>query len=198
MSHLSEKIAEFVLGELSNKEIAEAQLHLAACADCRTEVETFRQTHTFLKQWADTEPPRRIIFETEKRSPVWRWLVPTAAAAALIMAFVIAAPIQVRWQESQVTIAFGAAPQDSMPQSSVVAEPVAQPLDYERIIGAVRDSQEVWLANELEMREVAHLQDIRRLSGNIAYIESMQRYMYRDTIDNAKSIQLLAQSQPRE
>ena len=198
MPHLSEKIAEFVFAELSSNEIAEAQRHLAACADCRNEVESFKRTHAFLKHSPDVEPPRRIIFEAEKRSFAWRWVAPLAAAAAIILAVLIAAPIQVRWQDSQVTIAFREISQNPAPVPDVIREPVAQPVDYEGIIATVRESQQVWLANELKARDVAHSHEIQRLNGNVAYLESMQRAMYRDTLDNASSIQLLAKSETQE
>ena len=37
------------------------------------------------------------------------------------------------------------------------------------------------------------LGDVQRLQGELVYIDSVQRSMFRDTIENASSIQLLAQ-----
>jgi hypothetical protein len=198
MSHLSQKIAEFVFGELSAVEIADAEQHLEGCPACRTEVEAFRRTHLFLKTSTDVEPPRRIVFEVEKRSSVWRWLVPVAAAAALILAAWIALPVDVRWQASQLTIAFGQLPQAVAPAAIVQRDAIVEPVDYDRIIVAVREAQQEWLTNELRTRDVAQKREIERLNGELAYLERMQLVMYRDTIDNAAGIQLLARSQPQE
>ena len=66
MSHLNEKIAEFIFGELSEQEMADAQRHLAQCSDCREQVEQFQTTYAMLKSSPDAEPPRRILFEFEK------------------------------------------------------------------------------------------------------------------------------------
>jgi hypothetical protein len=197
MSHLSQKIAEFVLGELSPTDAADAQQHLAGCSDCRIEVEAFRRTHLYLKTSIDAEPPRRIIFEAEKRSIMWRWLVPIGAAAAVVLAAWIAAPVHVRWTDSQITIAFGQVP-EVPPAPVVMPQALAQPVDYDRIISALRQEQLEWLRNELNRRDVGLRREIRRLDGSLAYLDNMQRVIYRDTIDNASSIQLLARNQPQE
>jgi anti-sigma factor RsiW len=197
MSHLKERIAEYVFGELSSTEMSAAKRHLAECADCSHEVDSFQRTCGFLQRSTDVEPPRRIVFEAEKPSSVWRWLAPLGAAAALILAVLIALPIQVQWQSSQVIIAFGEIPQNAAP-APVLREPVAQPVDYERIIAGVSETQQAWLANELRKWDAAHSQEIQRLYGDIVYLESRQRVMYRDTLDNAQSIQLLARDQLQE
>ena len=110
MSHLGERIADYVFEELSASEIAEAKRHLAQCSDCCAQVEQFQRTHAMLKASPDVDPPRNIVFEFEK-PPVrrlWRWLVPAAAAISLfIIAIVLAGNIHVQWRDSQLTIAFG-------------------------------------------------------------------------------------------
>ena len=198
MSHLSEKTAEFVLGELSGTEMAEARRHLVGCADCRSEVEQFQRTHAMLKTSPDVEPPRRIIFEADKPSFAWRWLAPLTAAAAVVLAALVAAPIDMRWQNSQVTIAFGKIPQTAAPAPVVVRESIAQPIDYEKIIATVRDSQQAWLIHELNRRDAVQTHEIQRLNGELAYLENMQRAVLRETMDNASSIQLLAKADSQE
>src|SRR5688572_26750942 len=93
MPHLTERLAEFVLGELSVPEMAEAKRHLADCPDCRTQLNDFQQTYAMLSASPDVEPPRRIIFEVEKSRFVpwaWRWLAPMAASAASAAAVALA------------------------------------------------------------------------------------------------------------
>ena len=110
MSHLGERIADYVFEELSASEIAEAKRHLAQCPDCCAQVERFQRTHAMLKASPDVDPPRSIVFEFDKPpvSRLWRWLVPAAAAISLfIIAIVLAGNIHVQWRDSQLTIAFG-------------------------------------------------------------------------------------------
>jgi len=110
MSHIGERIADYVFEELSASEIVEAKRHLAQCSDCCAQVEQFQRTHAMLKVLPDVDPPRSIVFEFEKPpvSRLWRWLVPAAAAISLfIIAIVLAGNIHVQWRDSQLTIAFG-------------------------------------------------------------------------------------------
>src|SRR5207237_6482796 len=102
MSHLNDRIADFVFEELSTGEMAEADRHIAECSDCRTQVEGFQRTHQLLKTSPDIDPPRNIVFEFERpvrraAGSFWRWLAPLAATAALVMGVAIAAPIHVQW-----------------------------------------------------------------------------------------------------
>src|SRR5436190_23660522 len=95
MTHLTDKIAEFVFGELSASEMTEGQRHLAQCPDCRQQVERFQGTYAMLKTSPDTEPPRRVLFEFEKRPTsawIWRWLAPMATSAAVAVAIVTLTP----------------------------------------------------------------------------------------------------------
>src|SRR2546423_15026168 len=107
MTHLGEHITDFVFGELSASEMDEARRHIAGCEACRQEVEQFERTRSMLKMLPDVEPPRSIVFEVERPGTAWRWLVPVAAAAAILIAVLIALPTQVQWRDSQLTIAFG-------------------------------------------------------------------------------------------
>src|SRR5687767_15094157 len=112
MTHLGERITDYIFGELTAVEMVEAQRHIAACADCHKQVEHFELTRAMLQTSPDVEPPRRIAFEVEKRrtSDLWRWLVPAGVAAAILLVVLLAAPMQIQWNDSQVTIAFGRPP----------------------------------------------------------------------------------------
>ena len=183
MSHLSDRLAEFVFGELSTSETAEAHRHLAECSDCRDQVGQFQKMHAMLKASPDVEPPRRMVFEVEKPqfAPwLWRWLAPMVASAAVAWAVVAIAPRPQPVVERVVV-------QQQVPQ------PVAQPIDYEEIISKIRASQEGWLANELRRHDAAQVKEIERVRGELALVDGLQRSMWKETIENASSIQLLAQ-----
>ncbi len=197
MKHLGEQVTDFVFGELSASDMDEARSHIAGCAECRREVEQFERTRSMLKMSPDVEPPRHIVFEFEKSPASWRrWFVPSAAAAAVIIAVWIAAPIGVQWRDSQLTIAVGRMPAAPapIPASTVATASAPQPIDYDRITKAIQDSQQAWVMDQLKLRDDAQAKEIARLRGELAYVDGIQRAMYRETQENASSIQMLAQS----
>ena len=111
MSHVTEKIAEFIFQELPAPELAAAKQHLAECPTCREQVDRFQQTLTMLKTSPDAEPPRNLVFEFEKPvSRMWRWLPASVAIAALLLVTIaLAGRVHIQWRDSQLTIAFGQA-----------------------------------------------------------------------------------------
>src|SRR5262249_24209165 len=121
MTHLGERITDFVFGELPAADMDAARRHIAVCAECRQEVEQFEHTRSMLKMSPDVEPPRHIAFELEKPRSIWRWFVPVATAAAIIITVLVAMPVGVQWKDSQLTIAFGKMPAAPAP---VAAAPV--------------------------------------------------------------------------
>ena len=183
MTHLGEKVAEFAFEELSAGEMAQAKRHVADCAECRGEVEKFQQTHAILKTSLDVEPPQRIVFEVEKPRLVpwmWRWLAPMAASAAVAMAVVTFAPAKTIVERTVV-------------QQQPAVQPAAQPVDYGEIIKELRIAQEAWVVAELNKRDTVQNKEIQRVRGDLALLDSYQRAVWRDTIENASTIQLLAQ-----
>jgi hypothetical protein len=110
MSHVTEKLAEFIFEELPATEMAEAKRHLSECANCREQVDRFQQTLLMLQASPDVDPPRDIVFDFEKPAPswIWRWLpAGVAVAALLVMTIALAGRVHVQWNDSQLTIAFG-------------------------------------------------------------------------------------------
>jgi hypothetical protein len=169
MSHLSEKLAEFVFEELPMPEMVEARLHVAECSDCRHQVEQFQATHAMLKMSPDAEPPRRIMFEFEKSraaSWMWRWLAPMAAAAAVALAVVSFVP------RPQGQIVERVVQQQAAAQPSQVA---AEPVDYQKI--------QEWLTKELNKRDAAQGKDLQRVRGEVAELYKTQRVDYRQTAE---------------
>lgn len=181
MAHLDDKVAEFFYGELSASEMAGARRHIAECTECCEQVEKFEKTHLALRQSPDLEVPRHIIFAPPARRywwPVldWRVAVPLAAsvAALIISVFVALSPVP-----APLSVASPA------PAPAVQA----QEIDYNRILNEARRTDREWLVNEL----AKHDREIRQLQGELAYYESFQRAVRRETLENASSIQLLAQ-----
>jgi anti-sigma factor RsiW len=196
MKHLGEQITDFVFGELSSIEMDEARRHLADCGECRKAVEQFQHTHAMLRTSPDVEPPRRIVFEVEKRPFVlaWRWLAPLAVAAALVIAVLLAAPMQVQWHDSQMTISFGKLPAQPVPavvQTASVPASV-QPVDYDRILKEVQNTQQAWLVSELKRYDAMQRTEIERLRGQLLYTDNMQKMIAQQGNENAASIQRLA------
>ena len=101
MSHLAERLAEFVYEELTALEMEEARQHVAQCLECQGRVSEFQKVQHALETVPDVEVPRRVVFVESRKSVTrtWvplRWLVPSATAAALVLALVIGGPIQFR------------------------------------------------------------------------------------------------------
>jgi hypothetical protein len=122
MSHVTDRLAEFIFEELPAAEMAEANRHVNECANCREQVNRFRQTLAMLQVSPEVEPPRNIVFEFEKpaTSRFWKWLpAATAIAALLLVTVALAGGLHVEWGDSRVTLAFGEV------RSSLPAEPSA-------------------------------------------------------------------------
>src|SRR6185369_14600508 len=122
MSHVTEKLAEFIFEELSAAEMTQAQQHLTGCSNCREQVERFQKTLTMLQAAPDLEPPRNIVFEFEKPAAnrFWRWFPAMAALAAVLLVTVaLVGRVHMQWHDSQLTVAFG---QPVAPQADQTAE----------------------------------------------------------------------------
>ena len=187
MTHLGERITDFVFGELSPAEMDEARGHIESCSDCRTRVEQFEQTRSLLKMSPDEEPPHRIVFEIEKRprGNFWQWLVPAGLAAAILAAVLVAAPPHLQWNDSQLTIAFGTPSPVAVapPPAPAVQTAVVEP-DYERILKA--------LEKEFDKRDAVQLKKIQRSLDEWTYLDAQKRDFER------KASQLIVESGVQE
>jgi anti-sigma-K factor RskA len=177
MPHLTEKVAEFIFGELSAQEMAEAQRHLTQCSDCRQQVEQFQTTYAMLKTSPDVEPPRRVLFEFEKPRAsawIWRWLAPMAASAAVAALVVTFTP---RPQQPPQVI-------ERVIQQQASAPAQAQSVDYQKIIDGLRE--------EIKQRDAAQARQLQEMRHDVALLDKNQRDVEKETWENASSIQLLA------
>ena len=198
MTHLGERLTDFVFGELPVTEMEETRRHLAACADCRSQVEQFERTRSLLKMSPDVEPPRHMVFEFEKPRTIWQWLVPAMAAAALIMAVLVALPMQIQWHNSQLTVSFGRIPAAVPVPAPValtadVAQAAPQSIDYDRIANQVNASERAWLVEELKKHDAEQMMRIQILQGTVAYLKSEQEAIDHNTVTNSADIQKLVQ-----
>jgi hypothetical protein len=185
MTHINDKIAEFVFNELSKQEMAEATGHLAQCSACREQVEHFRSTYAMLKTSPDLEPLRRTVFEFEKQAApswIWRWLGPMAASAAVALAVVSFVPRTPQIVERVI----------QQPAPQVATQPVTQPIDYQRIINELRPAEQAWLETELKRRDAAHAAQLQSVRADVASLYVDQKRLERETWENGGSIQLLA------
>ena len=157
MSHLEDRLADFVFEELPLEEMTTARRHVAQCLECQGRIADFQKIRHSLEQLPDVDLARRMVFVPEspslKRSPrswfSFAWAVPGAVAAALVVAVVLAGPLRMEWGDQGVRIAFGQ--EIAEPQvAPVVAAVDYDNLDYERI--AAR------LESELQIRVDAQLQ----------------------------------------
>jgi anti-sigma-K factor RskA len=182
MTHLTDRIAEFVFGELSASEMAEGQRHLAQCSDCRQQVENFQGTYAMLKTSPDADPPRRILFEFEKRQTpgwIWRWLAPMASSAAIALAIVTLTP------RPQPQIIERAGKQEVAAATATPAPaPVAQQINYQQLIDDLRA--------ELKARDAADTKEFQRVGGRMILLEAYQQSIDRDVAETKSAMQLLA------
>jgi hypothetical protein len=188
MAHLNDKLAEFFYEELPASEMVEARRHVRECADCRGQLELFQRTHLALRELPDAELPRRVAFTPPDRQARWgildwRFLAPMCAAAAALVLAVIPhfQPVP--------TAVMPVAPPPVVVQTQPQTTAPPQAIDYDRIARQVRESDRTWFVQQLEERD----REIRQLQGQLAYYESYQRTVMRETLENASNIQLLAQ-----
>jgi hypothetical protein len=183
MAHLNDKLAEFFYDELPAAEMSEARRHIEQCTECRLQLREFETIHTVLRSAPELDPPRNIIFSEPQRKSWFGWLdwrpIAASTAAAAIVAGIVVRLSPVPVPPPPVAVLSSAAP-------PVVQ---AEKVDYGRIINNVRQSEREWLAMELQSRD----REIQRLRAELAYNDSFQRVVMKETLENGSAIQLLAQ-----
>jgi hypothetical protein len=205
MSHLEDRLAEFVFEELSEPRMEQARRHVAQCLECQGLVSGFQRVRRSLEQVRDLDVPRRMVF-VESEAPARRswlpagWLVPIGVAAVLLLAFLFVVPIEMDWRNGGVTVAFGnipapeAAPQPA-PIQQATLEP--EPIDYTRLALEVEALDRAWLEVELNTRldalDTAYQREIRTVRGEMDYLIRLQEVVTRDTLENSTNIFLLAE-----
>ena len=177
MSHLEDRLAEFVCEELTGPEMATARQHVAQCLECQGRVAGFRKVQHSLEQLPDVEVPRRMVFvpsetpsiESMKAKTRWaplRWAIPSAIAAALLLGLLLSGSFRFERNDSGFVFALGPV---SDPTQTVEIQPPLQALvtevpvvttidyaslDYAQIVSRIREDlraeEEVWLRTEID------------------------------------------------
>ena len=169
MSHLEDRLAEFVFEELPSEEMTTARRHVAQCLECQGRISDFQKIRHSLEQLPDVDLRRRMVFVPEgpslKRSPrswfSFAWAVPGAVAAALVVAVLLAGPLRIEWGDQGVLIALGQ--EIAEPQAVSVAAAVDYDnLDYERIAARIESEQQTAVDAQLqqfssEISEIARI-----------------------------------------
>ncbi len=225
MSHLEDRVAEFVFEELAGPEMEAARQHVAQCLECQGRVAGFRKVQHSLEQLPDVEVPRRMVFVPSKTESIrsiesklrWaplRWAIPSAMAAVLVLALVLGGSLRFERNDSGFLVALGSVsePIQAVELQAVVADPPAPPtldyasLDYAQIVNRIREDireeEEAWLRTEIDRAmatvEAANDREIQRVHAELQYLSELQRVAQREYYQNASSIQLLAQRTERE
>ncbi len=213
MSHLEDRLAEFVFEELTEPEMATVRQHVAQCLECQGRVSSFRTVQHSLEQLPDVEVPRRMVFlpsATESKSSgwLWKWGVPAAIAAVLMLAVLLSGSLRFERNPSGYAVVLGPvndAGQTVESQPGVAAVPVSPTIDYasldytqiaDRIREDIRAEQESWFRSEIDMAigslQGANDREIQRVRAELQYLSELQRVAQKEYYQNASHIQLLA------
>jgi anti-sigma factor RsiW len=98
-AHLGAALSAYIDGQLSDRERARAEEHLATCALCRNELASLRYTLALLRELPPAVPRRSFALPAQATSPLPRWMLllsparlrlATAVAGLVLMAVVVA------------------------------------------------------------------------------------------------------------
>jgi hypothetical protein len=128
MHHDKERLIAYLYDECEPAERESARAHLAACADCRAELEGLRAVRDDLTEWTPPErsPGFGFIHDAAPARHLAWWPLPAwglaAAAAVLVLAAASAiANVEIRYAEGGVTIRTGWARADAAAPTVAVA-----------------------------------------------------------------------------
>lgn len=211
MSHLEDRLAEFVFEELPSEEMTTARQHVAQCLECQGRVSDFQRIRHSLEQLPDIDLARRMVFVPEspslKRSTrSWfslAWALPGAVAAVLLVGVVMAGPLQVEWGDQGVRIAFGQETAEPEPVS-VAAAVDYENLDYERIAARLETEQRVLIdaqlqqfsaeiARLIEVNDDANRLEIRRVRAGLDSLIDWNRAFEREVYVQGVALQGVVQ-----
>jgi anti-sigma factor RsiW len=221
MSHLEDRLAEFVFEELPHGEMEDARRHVAQCLECQRKVQAFRKTVHLLEELPAEDVPRRLVFvPPAARAPHptrWAglaWALPGSVAAVLLLA-VILGGVSVNWGGGGVEIALGSRPVDPISptvETGATARAAGidyDRLDYARIAGALEGPSVPDFAalvedtraqlerirlrvDELDRADMEDDDEIRRVRAELEGLYDMNQLVRRDFYDQNAVIQLMA------
>lgn len=138
-----ESLVGYLYDELSAEDRARLDAHLAACGECRAELDEMRGVRGHLASWA--VPQRELGFaivsaSEKRRAEVRRWALPAGLAAAAVLLVAVAAAIanlEISYDGQELSVRTGwsraaeavtaAAPQPAAPEPAAAAFDAATP-----------------------------------------------------------------------
>ena len=167
-SEYQEKIASFLLGDVTEGDKQALEAHLAACAQCRSERESYARTLRQLASAGDVSIPHHFFLHPEERSSnPWQlfrrmrlgWQAAVASAALLILLLGIAtiSRLQIRSNPDGWAISFGGSAIDSATLKKDILEAAEQ---------KSREAKAAWIQ---EMRS-----EIARSQANLSREQQLQ------------------------
>ena len=119
---LRELLSAYVDGQVSASEASRVQEHLAACAECRRELEALRATVSLLRSLPQVQPSRSFALAEAPEPADRRWPVAWGARAAMSVAGLVLAALLVGDAVGLVRQATGREPSLAAMEAEVVVE----------------------------------------------------------------------------
>ena len=119
---LRELLSAYVDGQVSASEASRVQEHLAACAECRRELEALRATVSLLRSLPQVQPSRSFALAEAPEPADRRWPVAWGARAAMSVAGLVLAALLLGDAVGLVRQATGREPSLAAMEAEVVVE----------------------------------------------------------------------------
>ncbi|MDP8980881.1 MAG: zf-HC2 domain-containing protein [Acidobacteriota bacterium] len=166
----------YALGETDSREKGSVEGHVAACADCREELDRLRFTHTALASLPDEEVPQRIAFVSDKvfEPRWWQLLWRSGPAMGFASAALVACAILAHgWMRPVVVNSTGV---DQAKIEQRIQDEVARRVDsaVARSVAASEQRQSQETARMLAAAEKRY--DFQRRSDLMAAQETVKYY----------------------
>jgi hypothetical protein len=198
---IREQLAGFVYGDLEPGDAAHVQAHLDRCPACCRELAALKN----VRQLLDTVPApamavdlpalyRELAERQTRGARRWRRSAMAFAAVAALLLMALALPVHLGFENSQLTIRWGA----PEPLQPIVAAPVPSPPIEPRLQA---DEEQVRLLRELvhalqrdtDSRDLQRQQDLVRLQARIIALQRQMDQQRTETQENVNALYILAQ-----
>lgn len=218
MSHLEDRLADFVFEDLPSAEMERTRRHVAQCLECQKNVQSFRKTLGLLESLPSEDVPRRMVFVPQSPKPggtsssAWArlaWAFPGSVAAVLLLAVLVTGGLRIDWSDG-LEVALGGTPEESADgvagTEPILAEVDYDQLDYDRIAMLVDASRASDLAaalgetraelarigRNLDTLDESSALEIQRLRAEIRRLYDQNQLVQRDLYDQNAAFQMIA------
>jgi hypothetical protein len=167
-------------GNLEPDQAELAQAHLAACADCRRELASLERVRALLNTLPT--PPAQLnlaqVYHAAAQRQVrrWqRWAFVAGAAAAAVLVGLLVMKLEVRAEQHQLVLRWGAEPVVPVPAPSSGADqpsvvPAASTADVKERLDLLNEFV-LALARDVESRGTEHQEEVALLKAHLALLE---------------------------